>query len=495
MVPRLGFSNCCKDMRVDIHTSILQLTLIGFSLVMFPLIIALVSTYLHIDQLADDTHIAVNDSAQAVEASRIVMAQVMSMGRSAGQYEILHDKSLLKNYESQRDILYEALASLSSLSLSPDLHNRLNRLQSLEISLYEKLKNFHKGDNTKKRQISELNELTELVRPIPILITQIITKRSDAINANITGAQTRLMWQAIGLAPMAITLTIIFSILITRPLRHLGLAINRLGSGNFDEPVTVKGPHDIQELSRHLDWLRRRLASLDEQKKLFLSHVSHELKSPLTAIREGAELLHEEIVGPLNIEQKEVTHILQDSSIQLQGHVEALLSFNLALAQERDVALELIEMQVLIPDIIKKYKLTLRSRNIKVLTTINDAFIYGDRNQIKVIIDNLVSNAIKYSQPGGTIKLTLRSDNQYIYIDVLDNGIGIESDEISHIFEPFYQGRHLPQGHIKGTGLGLAIAKRYVELHNGKLELIKSTNGSHFCLTLPSYLTGKSHVA
>lgn len=450
---------------------------------------------MHIDQLANETHIAVNDSAKAVEASRIIMAQVMSMGRSAGQYEILHDTSLLNHYETQRNIFYEALESLSSLPLSHDLHHRLNLVESMEISLYAKLKNVHKNNKPKKIQLSELDDLTELVRPIPILITQMITTRSDAINESVTGAQTRLMWQVLGLAPLAITLTIIFSILITRPLRHLGVAINKLGSGNFNDHVTVKGPHDIQELSRHLDWLRKRLASLDEQKKLFLSHVSHELKSPLTAIREGAELLHDEIVGPLNKEQEEIAEILQDSSLQLQGHVEDLLSFNHALSQENETTVELIQMETIIPNILSKYKLTLRSREIKVTTNLEHSALYGDVNQITVIMDNLISNAIKYSQPGGTIEITLHTNKYSIFVDIVDDGIGIEPDDRPQIFDPFYQGQHLPQGHIKGTGLGLALVKRYVELHNGKIELINSSKGAHFALTLPTDFTGVFHAA
>src|SRR5690606_16886088 len=111
--------------------------------------------------------------------------------------------------------------------------------------------------------------------------------------------QRRLSWQALAVIPAALVLAIFGTLLIARPVRQIDRAIRRLGRGQFDDPVYVHGPRDLEELGDRLDWLRLRLLDLDAQKVRFLRHVSHELKTPLTAIREGAQLLSDQVAGQL----------------------------------------------------------------------------------------------------------------------------------------------------------------------------------------------------
>jgi two-component system sensor histidine kinase GlrK len=297
--------------------------------------------------------------------------------------------------------------------------------------------------------------------------------------------QGLLLLQAVGLIPLALILAVIFSVLISRPLQRLGAAIHRLGSGEFTTPVNVSGPQDIRELGEHLDWLRKRLTVLDEQKQTFLHHVSHELKTPLTAIREGAELLRDEVVGTLNDEQVEVAAILRESSLQLQAQVEALLNFNAALAQEMPLQQETIVLDTLLPKIIDKHRLTMRARKITIQTDLQAVSLCGEREQIRTLVDNLLSNAIKYSPDGGQVKLKLWAKNHEAHIDVIDMGLGISAEEHDRIFEPFFQGRQLAQGHVKGTGLGLAIAQRYARLHRGSIEVRDCQAGACLRVTLP----------
>jgi two-component system sensor histidine kinase GlrK len=98
---------------------------------------------------------------------------------------------------------------------------------------------------------------------------------------------------------------------LVRPVRHLEQAIIRLGASRFDEAVKVGGPADLRQLGKRLDWLRQRLAELESDRERALRHVSHELKTPLTALKEGISLLREEVPGPLASGQREVVDILQ----------------------------------------------------------------------------------------------------------------------------------------------------------------------------------------
>jgi len=110
---------------------------------------------------------------------------------------------------------------------------------------------------------------------------------------------------------------------LVRPVRHLEQAIVRLGASRFDEPVTVGGPADLRQLGKRVDWLRQRLAELEADRERALRHVSHELKTPLTALKEGVSLLREEVPGPLGEGQREVVDILQHTVRVLQEQIES----------------------------------------------------------------------------------------------------------------------------------------------------------------------------
>jgi len=476
-------------MRLTLPTSIFQLMLIGFLLAALPLSAALVSTFVQIDHLSAQMQLAVRDSARAAEASRIIMAQVLNIERSTGQYLVLRDPAVLQRYENQREQLANAIRRLENLPLSESLAGRLKQLRVQEQALYHTLRTVADAPEPLTQHIpqklEEQRNLAQLVHPIPLEVTLMITQQSNVMSQQVKQVQSLLLLQALSLIPLVLILAVIFSVLINRPLRRLGAAIHRLGAGEFTVPVIVGGPQDIRELSEHLDWLRKRLSGLDEQKRTFLHHVSHELKTPLTAIREGAELLRDEVVGTLNHEQAEVATILRESSLQLQAQVEALLNFNAALAQEKPRLQETIALNILLPDIIDKHRLAMRARKITVQTELQTVSLCGEREQIRTLIDNLLSNAIKYSPDGGQVWLKLWAENNEANIDVIDTGPGISSEERERVFEPFFQGRQLARGHIKGTGLGLAIAQRYARLHCGNIEVRDCPTGAHLRVILP----------
>ena len=476
-------------MRLTLPTSIFQLALIGFFLAALPLAAALINTYLHIDRLSLQMQHAVRDSSRAVEASRLIMTQVLNLERSSGQYLVLRDPAVLQRYEEQRAQLDRAIAQLEGLAPSEELARQLGALRAQEIALHDRLRQVAETPGPLPpglpQELARQYDLSALARPIPIEVTQTISAESNALNRQVEDLQRRLLWQALALIPLALILAVVFSVLINRPLRSLGRAIRRLGAGELDTAVTVGGPQDIRELGEQLDWLRQRLSELDEQKQAFLHHVSHELKTPLTAIREGVDLLGEEVVGGLNQEQSEIADILRDSSLQLQAQVEALLNFNAALAQGSLRRRQSVALQELLPEVVDKHRLALQARNISVHDELQAVSLCGDREQLRTLFDNLLSNAIKYSPDGGQIHLVLRGENGQARIDVTDQGPGIDDSERQQVFEPFFQGRQPSRSPVRGTGLGLAIAMRHARLHQGDITVQPEAKGAHLRVTLP----------
>lgn len=480
-------------MRFKLKISIFQLTAIGFFLVVLLLTAGLVGTLLRVDRLSTQMQNTIYNSAQTVEASRLITAQTLNMERSASQYLVLRDESLLLRYEKQRVKLSEAIFQLQNLGLNKKFLAQIKNLHQHEHVLYQRLKAIASLADEKTPKLDELAELAELARPIPLTVSQMIANESEATNRQVEHVQKILLWQAVALIPLALLLAVIFSILITRALRRLGMAIHLLGEGEFSIPIAVHGPQDVYELGEKLDWLRQRLAEIDAQKLSFLHHVSHELKTPLATIREGAELLCDQIVGPLTKDQEEVVNILREDSLKLQTQVETLLNFNQALAEDKPLHTEVIDLSELARHVLKRHQLALRSRDITVNLDLHPVSIHGEKEQLEVVIDNLLSNAIKYSTDNSEVKLRVWEENCEACLDVIDSGPGIYHQDKKRIFEPFFQGVNISRGPVKGTGLGLAIVHRYIEMHHGSITVLDRSHGAHFRVTLPLLFSGEKN--
>jgi two-component system, NtrC family, sensor histidine kinase GlrK len=273
---------------------------------------------------------------------------------------------------------------------------------------------------------------------------------------------------------------------IARPIRQIDSAIRSLGDGVFSHPITVSGPRDLELLGERLEWLRLRLAEVEQDKLKFLRHVSHELKTPLTALREGADLLSEGVLGRLQPEQQEVAKILISNTAQLQSLIEDLLNFSVAHQKEATLQIENVNMSNLVHRVIKDQKLALMSKQIQLKLDIETILFKGDKEKLRIIIDNLLSNAVKFSPRKGVVGIFIKKHGKDLAIDVIDKGPGIDSIEKEKIFEAFYQGKTIAEGHIKGTGLGLSIVRDYVEAHGGIVAVNdKSRHGAHLSLRLP----------
>jgi two-component system sensor histidine kinase GlrK len=281
-------------------------------------------------------------------------------------------------------------------------------------------------------------------------------------------------------------LVTVFTFVLLRPIRQIDNAISQLGKGTFSKHIAVRGPTDLENLGQQLEWLRIRLLELAQERNRFLRHMSHELKTPLASIREGTELLMDGAVGELDSAQREVTSILRDNGIKLQQLIENLLSFSAW--QSRHSGLEISEFRLrpLIKSALETHQLTLLAQRVHLDLKVQDIELRADRAKLKLILDNLLSNALKYSPRGGTIYIHAQAENDVLVLDVADTGPGIGTEERGAIFEAFYSGRAPTAGHLKGTGIGLSVVSEFVQAHGGSIEILDGVfPGAHFRIRLP----------
>ena len=313
-----------------------------------------------------------------------------------------------------------------------------------------------------------------------------VDQQVAALEAQTLEARKRLLYIAALLLPLALVAIVVLTVGVGKPLRQLDRAISELGEGKLNEAIAVPGPRDLERLGGQLEWLRQRLLELAQERNRFLRHMSHELKTPLANIREGTELLMDGAVGELDSNQREVATILRENGIKLQRMIENLLSFSAW--QTSSVGLEATEFRLrpLVKQVLENQQLTLLSQRARLDVQVEDVTLTADRGKIRLILENLVSNAVKYSPKGGTIHLRARLADTQLVLDVADGGPGIPAPEREHIFEAFYTGRAARASPIKGTGIGLSVVLEFVAAHGGKVEIIDGQfPGAHFRITMP----------
>ena len=462
-----------------------KLLFVGFALIALPLMIALINNAISIDRLGNLSQKAVYQAVQATQISRKLAEVIPAMERAAHQMLILGDRSLLDTYRVHRNQLLATAAEFRSLPFDTEQRGALREIVGQEASIYALLENPDTRSEDLQKAVQSFVGLGERAQEINRRSNALIDREVENMRSTARQAQHITLWQLLALFPVVIFLVVGFTILIARPIRQIDEAIRRLGQADFSAEVQVGGPEDLQHLGERLDWMRLRLADLEQQKNRFLRHMSHELKTPLTALREGAELLSDEIVGKLTPEQREVAEILRHNSIELQKLIEDLLSYGASQFHKPSLDLARVELRRVMNRVLDDQKLALRAKELKLIVDVQGLTLCADFEKLRVMLDNLVSNAIKFSPAGGAVSVTARQIDGEVQIEVADEGPGIAPEERKLVFEPFYRGQYAADALVKGTGIGLSVVREYAQMHGGSAEIVDNSDGAHIRIHVP----------
>lgn len=464
--------------------SFLKLLLIGFSLVVLPFLFAFANASHYLKNITKQSRVAVTQAVQMTGDTRTLIEQLTRMERVTRQYLVLGNADLLDSFAAARKQFGDTARDLGKLPLDPQQQTALSEIVgdmdklSAQIAL---------GDTANiAKELPEFGRLFEQTNALLVAGNHKIDRETAALQAAAEQAQHAMMWQALSLVPFALVVTLVITYLIARPLRQLDTAIHDLGNGKLSGKIKVTGPHDLKKLGERLDWLREQHTQLEEQKSRFLREVSHELKTPLTAIREGAELLNEGVGGELSPQQQEIASILRENSLRLQRLIEGLLNYS-ATRFQADTVKTQVALHDVVKHVLEDHALPLSTRQVRLISNLEDTWLPGDATRLKTLCDNLISNAAKFAPQRGVLRINLFTRNNQAVLEVMDNGPGISEKDRPYLFEPFYQGSARQEGHVKGSGLGLSIARDCALAHGGNIEIVNNPDwpGAHFRVTLP----------
>ncbi len=474
-------------LRRPIHypRSFLKLIIAGFVLVALPLIFAIVNNAVAIHDITKRSQQTVHQAMRATEASRLLIEQITAMERSVRQTSALGDPSLLEGYSHARTKFIDSTRRMLTLRLDSEQYRQLTLLREKEARLAVSIDSTGSDADALAGLLPQFNELDIMAETLSRLGAKIVEDQVGQLQAMAEGVQRTVYWQLSALVPIALAVLVAAIILISRPIAQIDGAIRKLGNGDFSTPVRVTGPQDLQRLGRQLDWMRLKLIDLEDQKKLFLHHVSHELKTPLAAIKEGSDLLDEQLVGPLTGAQREVTSILKHNTQRLQELIERLLSYHQTQFSRSDLNLSDVPLPELIASVGRQHRLSMASKGVRFVVACPEVSVEADREKLTAIVGNLVSNAVKYAPRNGRVSVSVQAAAETVSLEVTDDGPGIKPEERDLVFEPFYHGSTPHDGAMKGTGLGLTIVKEFVAAHRGRIALESRDQGTCLRVDIP----------
>jgi len=424
-----------------------------------------------------DRALALNAAAQALAA------RTAGMERTARQSLVLSDSLLRRRFEDEWRSARGALEQMADAGLAgPEFarwHQQADQIGELLHGPAET------ALERERLAAVEFRELDGLNAALAARVQALVENRDRALRQQLNAERNRLMRQVWASIALAALLAVAFGIWLARPFKRLQHAVVRLGENRLDEPIDIGGPSDVRRVSQQLEWLRLRLTELDADKARFLRHVSHELKTPLAALREGAALLEDGVAGQLTDDQAEVVRILRQNTLSLQAQIEALLRFNAAAFEARQLHRRPTDLLALLRDQVDAQRLQWQARRLAVHVEGPPVTLAVDPDKLGAAIGNLLSNAIRFSPPGGTIRLELVLEPDRVCIDVRDQGPGIAAADRARVFEPFYRGERQPEGAVRGTGIGLSIVQEYIAAHGGTVRLVTDSEAGHFRIELP----------
>src|SRR5690606_37906003 len=332
-------------MRLPRPSSLNSLMLTGFALVSIPLLLGGVIAATKVRNLSEESATLVRSGVQTTHYTQQLFQQIAPIERSAKLYQVLNDPVLLDVYRDSRERLLATLESIETVAVDPEHGAQLRALRtSLRRVDAALLSPTAASPEVVKDAVEAIQPMWQAAFALSAVTGEQVETGLSRLQQSTADTQKYLFWQSAVLILLTAMLVAVFTFLLMRPIRQIDIAISQLGKGTFSRAIAVRGPTDLVNLGRQLEWLRMRLLELAQERNRFLRHMSHELKTPLASIREGTELLMDGAVGELDSAQREVTTILRDNGIKLQQLIENLLEFSAW--QARHSGLEISEFRL-----------------------------------------------------------------------------------------------------------------------------------------------------
>jgi len=479
--------------------SLKSLIVLGFVIAVIPLFLAVMYAAFGMRETSALGRTINYQVFEQTKAIRLVLQKTADIERKARLFVLLSDPAVRQpyeqqSYESTRASFKQALSELLKLQLDNKIALLVNELSEKENLIYQQIIGSASENNLKLPVDEAFQGLRESSYSLSREFENHVDHEFNELRQQSVSLEHGLLIKGAVLLFISFSFIAILLAVLSRSMQQLDASIRRLGSGELEEPIVVGGPSDLRYLGARLEWLRTHLMELEVSKQQFMHNVAREIELPLESIRVGAELLANETDDQPDGERQDIARLLCNNVDQLKTVSEELVRYSRINLKPEMNRKETVNMQYLLESVIEDFQPRLQAKSISLKKLVRPVEISGIREQLRSIIEQLLSNAVKYSPAGGEIRIMLRDSGAQLELEVEDEGPGIDPNERNHVFEPFFRGKAaLSDEGVEGPGLGLAIVKEYVANHQGKIDIIDSRQdqpGARIRVQIP--LTGEA---
>jgi two-component system, NtrC family, sensor histidine kinase GlrK len=452
----------------------------------------------------------------SIDNGKRLLDSLLEQVRNEKKYKITADATFLDLFNRRKNEFSDRLKFLEETSTGEEkvllheikeFYNRYITMVSKEFILVGK-------DNIAPPNTRYENERNDILEQITNSINTIILSKQAALIKKFELLQIIVHKAAkisLFLLLSAIVFGTIFSYFFTRsicsPIKTLKDATLRISQGDLDYRTKISSVDEIGTLGTAFNQMCDRLKELDLMKSEFISNISHNLKTPLTAIHEANELMLDKIAGSVSEPQIKLLNIVKESTLRLTLMINDILDISRVEAGLMRYNFQYSNIHTIIRKSIGELSFLAERKNISFRHRNGTALpeILLDHDKIAQVMDNIFSNAIKFTPSGGIITIKTkeiktcdfshvngekdRMDNvhTFVQVSISDTGVGIPVEYHKKIFDKFQQADNIGKSYIKGTGLGLYIARQIILDHGGNIWIENNTgeNGTTFHFTLP----------
>ncbi len=278
-----------------------------------------------------------------------------------------------------------------------------------------------------------------------------------------------------------VTMGLYFAGSIVKPIRQISGITRKYAMGDFSVRIQSNTDDEIGELCTAINHMADELSSAEAMKNEFISSVSHELRTPLTAIKGWAETLM--VDGGENPDtMKKGVGVIVNETERLSQMVEELLDFSRMQNGHFTLQNSTLDILAELGDAVLMYSDKARREQIEIIYDEPEMlpFVFGDKNRIRQVFINVIDNALKYSEPNGTVTIKATEKDGKIHVSVKDTGCGIKESDLAKVKTKFYKANHTR----RGSGIGLAVADEIIAMHGGKLEIYSAGEGKGTTVTI-----------
>jgi two-component system sensor histidine kinase GlrK len=471
----------------------------GYAVIMLMVVFMGIYVIWKLNQLTEINHRMARVDGALISMGEQLSESLLSQAGFEMKYLISGDPDFRKEFYSKRALFIETMEKVAALADSTDQKRQIDDITiqyNAYVALFEKESNLRaEGNQPPRKEYLDQREgiLGQVDGKLRSLIRSVRVRRDDEVDLS-----SRLSYRAARVTVVTVALTIGLGILISfyitrsigKPISLLGQKTKEIATGKFRKISDVHSPPEIKQLAEDFNFMSERLEQMDSMKLEFISHVSHQLRTPLTSIKAASDMLLEGAFDDSLQRQNELLAIIREECDRLIAAVNRILDISRMEAGMMDYAF----LEAELPSIVQKAVLKLaplaqrKNIDLELMPFPELPPVRMDQDRIMQVLENLLGNALKFTPRQGKVVVSLSSRKEggdFVQVSVADTGSGIPREHLAQIFERF---KRIEMGRETtiGTGLGLSIVKHIIADHGGKIWVRSAPGkGSAFSFALP----------